>query len=84
MRKLLPGIELKETFCEDCALSKAKKIPHHGKSKEDMAQEKHLKLKKGEIHSDLMGPVRNTAHNGPKYVYSSNLKLLMKTSFSIS
>jgi hypothetical protein len=43
MDKLIPDEKLVARFCEDCAMSKAKKLPHKSKSKLEVANQKALK-----------------------------------------
>ena len=66
MSKLLPIT--KPTFCEGCALAKSKKLPHKGKTRDQVAQDNENKTYDGTIHSDLMGPIRQQSFLPAKYV----------------
>ena len=68
MQKLLPDYMLKACFCDSCALCKAKKIPHKAKSSDEIVYEKTTGIKRGEIYSDLMGPMNQSSIQGYKYV----------------
>ncbi len=71
MNKLIPeNAELKhgKPFCEDCHLCKAKKLPHKEKPQKCVDEEKRTGTRKGVIHSDLMGPIKNTSLGGCRYV----------------
>ena len=46
-------------FCEECHLCKAKKLPHKEKPQELIDEEKRVGIRKGVIHSKLLGPLRN-------------------------
>ena len=55
-------------FCEDCQLCKAKKLPHKTKSQSIINEEKISGIRKGVIHSDLMGPMKIKSLSGSRYV----------------
>ena len=54
-------------FCEDCQIDKATKLPHQAKNQEQIDEERASGLRKGVIHSDLMGPVESSL-GGCRYV----------------
>ena len=56
------------TVCEDCNLSKAKKLPHKEKPQSTINEERSNGVRKGIIHSDLMGPIKNKSLSHCKYV----------------
>ena len=69
MLKLLPGLKkLPSDFCETCALCKATALPHHSKSLEEKFIEKNEMVKKGVVHSDLMGPIRIASKSGFRWI----------------
>ena len=72
MKKLvssdIKSTPLNEEFCENCHLCKAKKLPHKHKLQNDINEERQNGLRKGVIHSDLMGPMKTTSMSGCRYV----------------
>ena len=71
MSKLKPfdvEISQKEKSCEACCLCKARKQPHIGKDQARIDEERIAGLRKGVIHSDLMGPIKIKTLSGCQYV----------------
>ena len=54
-------------FCEECTIAKATKQPHKKKEQEKIEEERVSGLKKGVIHSDLMGPIEASL-GGCRYI----------------
>ena len=54
-------------FCEDCQIGKATKLPLRAKDQEQIDVERASGLRKGVIHSDLMGPIESSL-GGCQYV----------------
>ena len=48
-----------EKSCEACDLSKATKLPHTDKPQSIIDEEREKSLRKGLIHSDVMGPIKS-------------------------
>ena len=61
-------IKHNECFCEDCSLCKATKLPHKEKPQKEIDEERNKGLRKGVIHSDLMGPMRTNSLSECRYV----------------
>ena len=57
-----------QVFFEDCLLCKATKFPHKEKSQKLINEEKASGMRKGVIHSDLMGPMKVKSISGSRYV----------------
>ncbi len=53
---------------ESDALCKATALPHHSKSLEEKFVEKNEMVKKGVVHSDLMGPIRIASKSGFRWI----------------
>lgn len=66
MRKIETKIT-KEMFCEDCHLCKAKNLPHREKIQDKIDEERIKGIRKGVIHSDLMGKLKSSI-GGCQYV----------------
>lgn len=71
MDKLKPTdikISPNKEFCEECQLCKAHKLPHKRKSQEKIDEERRTGIRKGVIHSDLMGPMKTKSLSGCRYI----------------
>jgi hypothetical protein len=61
-------LNYEKQFCEDCHLCKATKLSHTSKTQDQIDNERLIGIRKGVIHSDLMGPMNQVSQSGCKYV----------------
>ena len=73
MRKLDSSdfkLNANKTFCEDCHLCKATKLPHYEKPQNIINEERENGSRRGVIHSDMMGPMKTTSISQKNSMFS--------------